>query len=151
MVCYHAAITLSHSHSFLWRFNHSFGEMTFHNIYIYIYIYVRIWDISNIILFEDQQHGTQCYEYLSCFISYFNQVIGLVSRMFANGPGDRGSVPGWVIPKTQKWYLMPPCLALTIIMWGTRIKWSNPGNGVVPSPTHQCISYWKGSLWVTLD
>ena len=25
-----------------------------------------------------------------------------MSRMFANSPGDRGSIPGWVIPKTQK-------------------------------------------------
>ena len=25
-----------------------------------------------------------------------------MSRMFANGPGDRGSIPGQVIPKTQK-------------------------------------------------
>ena len=25
-----------------------------------------------------------------------------MSRVFANGPGDRGSIPGWVIPKTQK-------------------------------------------------
>ena len=25
-----------------------------------------------------------------------------MSRMFANGPVDRGSVPGGVIPKTQK-------------------------------------------------
>ena len=23
--------------------------------------------------------------------------------------------------------------------------------GVAPSPTHWCSSYWKGSLWVTLD
>ena len=22
--------------------------------------------------------------------------------MFANGPGDQGSIPSWVIPKTQK-------------------------------------------------
>ena len=28
--------------------------------------------------------------------------IGLMSRMFANGPGDRSSIPGRVIPKTQK-------------------------------------------------
>ena len=28
--------------------------------------------------------------------------IGLMSRVFANGPGDWGSVPGRVIPKTQK-------------------------------------------------
>ena len=25
-----------------------------------------------------------------------------MSRVFTNGPGDRGSVPGRVIPKTQK-------------------------------------------------
>ena len=31
-----------------------------------------------------------------------NRVIGLMSRVFANGPGDRGSIPGRVIPKTQK-------------------------------------------------
>ena len=33
-----------------------------------------------------------------------------MSRVFSNGPGDRGLIPGRVIPKTQKWYLMPPCL-----------------------------------------
>ena len=65
--------------------------------------------------------------------------------------GDRGSIPGRVIPKTQKWYLMPPCLTLCIIMYGSRIKWSNPRNGVVPFPTPWCSSYWKRILWVTLD
>ena len=35
------------------------------------------------------------------------RTIGLMSRVFANGPGDRGSIPGRVIPKTQKWYLIP--------------------------------------------
>ena len=29
-------------------------------------------------------------------------LIGLMSRVFANGPGDWGSIPGRVIPKTQK-------------------------------------------------
>ena len=33
-------------------------------------------------------------------------------RVFANDPRDRGSIPGRVIPKTQKWYLMPPYSAL---------------------------------------
>ena len=28
-----------------------------------------------------------------------------MSRVFANGPGDRGSIPGRVIPKTQKMVL----------------------------------------------
>ena len=32
--------------------------------------------------------------------------IGLMSSMFTNGPGDQGSVPGQVIPKTQKMILL---------------------------------------------
>ena len=31
--------------------------------------------------------------------------IGLMSRVFTNDPGDRGSIPGRVIPKTQKMVL----------------------------------------------
>ena len=31
--------------------------------------------------------------------------ISLISRVFANGPGDRGSIPAWVIPMTQKMVL----------------------------------------------
>ena len=44
-----------------------------------------------------------------------NKEIGLMSRVFANSPGDRGSIASRAIPKTQKWYLMPPCLALSTI------------------------------------
>ena len=72
----------------------------------------------------------------------------LLSWVFARGPRDWGSISSQVIPKTQKkWYLMPPCLTLSII----RVKWSNPGNGVAPLPTPRCSNYWKGSLWATLD
>ena len=34
-----------------------------------------------------------------------NIAIGLVGRVFANGPGDLGSIPGRVIPKTLKMVL----------------------------------------------
>ena len=34
-----------------------------------------------------------------------NRLISLVGRVFANGPGDQGSIPGRVIPKTQKMVL----------------------------------------------
>ena len=69
-------------------------------------------------------------------------LIGLVGRVFANGPGDRGSIPGRVIPKTKKkWYLIPPCLKLSIIRYVSRVKWSNLGKGVAPSPTPQCCRY----------
>ena len=52
----------------------------------------------------------------------FNRAIGLMSRVFTNGSGDRGSIPGRVISKTQKWYLIPPCLALSIIRLGSRVR-----------------------------
>ena len=53
--------------------------------------------------------------------------------------------------RLQKWYLIPPCLTLSIIRYVSRVKWNNPGKKVLPSPTPQCSSYWKGSLWVALD
>ena len=77
-----------------------------------------------------------------------------VSRVFANGPGDLSSIPGRVIPKTLKMVLDATLLgkvALSTIRWRSRVKWSNPGDGVAPSPTPQCCSYWKGRLQVTLD
>ena len=32
------------------------------------------------------------------------------------------------------WYLIPPCLTLSNIRYVSRVKWSNPGEGVAPSP-----------------
>ena len=75
----------------------------------------------------------------------------MMVRVFANGLGDLGSIPGRFIPKTQKWCLMPPCLTLSIIRYGSRVKCSNPGKGVAPSPTLWCSSHRKGNLWITLD
>ena len=49
----------------------------------------------------------------------------MMVRVFANGRGDLCSIPGRVIPKIQKWYLMPPCLTLSITRYGSRVKWSN--------------------------
>ena len=42
--------------------------------------------------------------------------------------------------KLKQWYLMPPYLTLIIIRNGSRVKWSNPGEGVVPFPTPRCSS-----------
>ena len=39
-----------------------------------------------------------------------NRLIGLVGRVFANGPGDRGSIPRRVIPKTLKMVLVTSLL-----------------------------------------
>ena len=48
--------------------------------------------------------------------------------------------------RLKKWYLMPPCLTLSIIRYGSRVKWSNPGKWVAPSPTPWCSSYRKGTF-----
>ena len=45
---------------------------------------------------------------------------------------------------------MPLCLTLIVGRYGSRVKWSNPGNRVTP-PTLWYSSYWKGSLRVTFD
>ena len=65
--------------------------------------------------------------------------IGLMRRVFANGPEDRGSIPGLVIPKTQK-------MVLDYAVFNTQqykvwAKWNNPGNGVAPTSTPLCSSY----------
>ena len=60
-----------------------------------------------------------------CLNIYDNQLIGLVSRVFANGLGD----------------LIHLCLTLSNIRYISRVKWSNPGNGVAPSPTPRCSCY----------
>ena len=50
-----------------------------------------------------------------------------------NGPGDLGSIPGRVIQKTSKMVVVPPCLTLSNIRYVSRVKWSNPGKGIVIS------------------
>ena len=69
------------------------------------------------------------------------QLIDPVGRVFANDPRDLGSIPGRVIPKTLKSYLIPSCITLSNIRYVSRVKLSNPGKGVVPSPTPQCSRY----------
>ena len=75
----------------------------------------------------------------------------MMIRVFANGPGDLGSIPGRVIPKTQKMVLDASLLNTQIIRHGSRVKWSNPGKGVEPSPTPWCGSNQKERRGVTLD
>ena len=35
-----------------------------------------------------------------------NRTIGPVGRVFTSNPGHWGLIPAWVIPKTQKWYVI---------------------------------------------
>ena len=75
-----------------------------------------------------------------------NRPIGLMVRVFAIGPGDLGSIPGRVIPKTQKMVL--DASLLNIQHYKVRIhgKWSNPGKGVAPSLHLDVVAIEKGAF-----
>ena len=59
----------------------------------------------------------------------------VIGRVFANDPEDRGSIADRAIRKSQKWFLIPICLTLSIISYVSRVKLSNPRKGVAP-PLH---------------
>ena len=70
-----------------------------------IYSFKHVWlyktDTSNqniLSLYKSIHFWMEC-----IFLS--TSAIGLAVRVFANGPGDLGSIPGRVIPKTQKMVL----------------------------------------------
>ena len=77
--------------------------------------------------------------------------IGLAVRVFANGPGGLGSIPGRVIPKTQKMVLDASLLNTQHYKVRIKGKVEQSREGVAPSPTPWCCSYRKGSLRDTLD
>ena len=77
--------------------------------------------------------------------------IGLAVRVFANGTGDLGSIPGRVIPKTQKMVLDTSLLNTQHYKVWIKGKVEQSREGVAPSPTPWCSSYRKGSLRFTLD
>ena len=43
-------------------------------------------------------------DFIRCYL-FPDRLIGLVGRVFVSGPGDLGSIPGRVIPKTLKMVL----------------------------------------------
>ena len=69
-------------------------------------------------------------------------------RVFTNGPGDLGSIPGRVMPKTFKMVL--DASLLNTQHYKVRIN-GKVEKGVAPFLTPCCCSNRKGSLRVTLD
>ena len=68
-----------------------FLSIIYFHIYIYIYIYMEVYLL---------------YMHIFTYINiWLYRPIGLMSKVFTNGPGDWGSIPGQVIPKAQKMVL----------------------------------------------
>ena len=75
----------------------------------------------------------------------------LSGRMFANGPGDRGSIFGRAIPKTQKVVLDTSLFNTQHYKVGIKSKVERSKERSTPSPIPRSSSYWKGNFWVILD
>ena len=71
--------------------------------------------------------------------------------MFANGPGDRSSILGQVIPKTLKTVLDTFLLNTQQYKVLIKGKIEQSRERVAPSSTPRCSSYRKGSLLVALN
>ena len=70
-------------------------------------------------------------------------------RVFANRPGDLGSIPGRVIPKTQKMVLDATLLNTQHYKVRIKSKVEPSREKSSASPTPRCSSYRKGSIRVT--
>ena len=79
-------------------------------------------------------------------LNFYNLTRGPGVRVFTNGPGDLGSIPGRVIPKTQKMIL--DASLLNTQHYKVRIK----GKVEQSRERSSALPYYrKGSLRVTLD
>ena len=65
----------------------------------------------------------------------------MMFRVFANGSGDHGSIPGGILPKTKKMVLDAALLSTQHFKVRIKGKLRNPENGVAPFPTPRCNSY----------
>ena len=95
-------------------------------------------------------HFSTYFDHIYIYI-YILPDIGLAVRVFANGPGDLGSIPGRVISKTQKMVL--DASLLNTQHYKVRIKGKVEQSRERSSalPYTWCSSYRKGSLRDTLD
>ena len=57
---------------------------------------------------------------------HFDFIIFYLCSPMAWETGVQSQVESY--PRRKKWYFIPPCLTLSIKRFGSRVKWSNPGN-----------------------
>ena len=88
--------------------------------------------------------------YISIF-TYLYRLISLMGKVFGNGLGNLGSIPGRVIPKTLKMVLDTSLLNIRQYKVRIKVKVEKSVERSSPSPTPRCSSNWKGSLLVAHD
>ena len=93
--------------------------------------------LTKIYILKTWCHKVNLHQYI------YNRPISIMVRVMARDTG----VQSWVesYQRLKKWYLMLPCLTLSILRCKSRLKWGNTGKEVAPSPTTSwCSSYRKG-------
>ena len=101
-------------HTYIHEYRDGFNWSAYIYIYIYIYIYV----------------------YMCIYMhTYMHRVFALVREAWVQSQVE-------LFQRLSKWYLIPPCLTFSNIRYVSRVKWSYPENGVEPSSTPRCSSYW---------
>ena len=117
----HLTISLigNFSHVSVWWFYIPHTHIQTHT---YIYIYIYIYGFKK----NKTSHIRIIHLFPSCYGYWYESITAKNNRTwhreFPNGPGNRGSIPGRVTPKTQKRYTIRLCLALSIIKYVSRVK-----------------------------
>ena len=92
-----------------------------YNIYIYIYVYIYIY--IYIYIYMCKNKIIKLPMYIAGLYIYIYWPFCIMVRVFANGLGDWGSIPDWVIPKTQKMVLDSSLLnRLNIIRYRSKVS-----------------------------
>ena len=102
--------------------------------------------IKNCLPSEETIWMKDCWNRFKMDHSYTYRAIGLISRVFVIGWGDRSSILDRVIPKTQKMRLDASKFNTQHYKIRIKGKVEQSKEGVAPSPTRWCSSYWKGNL-----
>ena len=110
--------------------------------FFHSYLLETPWKVSN----NEEEERPQIILYFKIFCSADRSS----GESVRNDPGDLGSIPGWVIPKTQKMVLDATLFNTQHNKVRIRVQWSDPEIGLVPSPTPWFCIYGKGSFQVTL-
>ena len=117
------------------------------HVYIYIYIYIYSLYVSlsvphslcpSISLSFSFSLSLSLYIYIYTLI-YMHHNLPKPYWVECSPMSSETGVPSEVesYQRLKKWYLMLPCLTLSIIRYGSRVKWSNPGKWVAASsPLH---------------
>ena len=119
------------------------------HIYLSIHIYLFPFCLSEgsyLYVHICSYMSVKTYSSLCLYLPFISFPWSLFTNLFANGPGDLGSIPGRVIPKTQKMVLDASLLNTQHYKVRIKGKVEQSREGVAPSPTPWCSSCRKGSL-----